>query len=405
MDRRLKIIYSIVLIDIAIGTVIWPILPELVKGGKNPAFLLSIGTAIFLGIQLFTAPLLGKLSDKYGRKPVFLASSIGTFFANFFLLFKNTSGYFLNRGTDGLTNGVYSTIRASITDISSKEDLTKNIGLESTMVSIGFVVGPMLAGLLIIILGIEGQESVVPLIVLGLSLSFVNILLCALFKETNTHLNSNKISIGSSLNPLSNLKEFKTLKKENIILYRLLILNAFLVLTLGYYHYYVTFISLGELKMSPKEISFFFTYMGFVSIVTSYLFYTKVVHKINQTRFISTMAIIGVLVLLSYTFIGTSKWAIYFIVVVDCLTINLIAGVLESQIGDKTTKQNRGKIFGLNQMISSFASITTAVVFGLLTLLSIEMPFYWFAICLIPLIFTERLINGRKTSASNVYNK
>jgi len=72
MDKRLYIIYAIVLIDIAIGSVIWPILPELVKNGKNPAFLLSVGTAIFLGVQLFTAPLLGKLSDKYGRRPVFL---------------------------------------------------------------------------------------------------------------------------------------------------------------------------------------------------------------------------------------------------------------------------------------------------------------------------------------------
>ena len=392
MDKRLYIIYGIVLIDIAVGSVIWPILPELVKEGNNPAFLLSIGTAIFLGIQLFTAPILGKLSDKYGRKPIFLVSSIGTFFANFFLLLKNTSGYFLNRGADGMTNGVYSTIRASITDISPKDELTRNIGLESTMVSIGFVVGPMLAGVLIVILGVEGQASVVPLIILGLVLSLLNVFLCIAFKETNSSLTQGRIRILSAINPIANLRELLKIKHISTTLFRLLILNAFLVLTLGYYHYYVTFISLGELKMMPKEISFFFTYMGLVNVITSFVFYSKIVYRIHELKFISIMSVVGVVVLLSYAFIGESKPGIYIIVTIDCMTISLIPGVLESQIGSKTNETNKGKIFGLNQMISSLASIMTAIVFGTLTLLSIELPFYWFALCLTPLIFTERLI-------------
>ncbi|MCG8339966.1 MAG: MFS transporter, partial [Cytophagales bacterium] len=283
------------------------------------------------------------------------------------------------------------------------ENLTKNIGLEGTMVSIGFVVGPMLAGGLIILLGVEGEESIIPLIVLGLSLSLLNIFLCYLFKETNNHLNKGKFDFRSTVNPLSNFREFLTLKTKNRLLYRLLILNACLVLTLGYYHYYVTFISLGELSMSPKEISFFFTYMGLISIIVSYIFYTKLAHRVNPTRFISIMALIGVLVLLSYTFIGASKVLIYVVVTIDCLTLSLIPGVLESQIGDQATKENRGKIFGINQMISSLSSIVTAVVFGLLTIFSIELPFYWFAICLVSLVFTNTLVNTRqKTTASSV---
>ena len=155
--------------------------------------------------------------------------------------------------------------------------------------------------------------------------------------------------------------------------------------------------------MSPKEISFFFTYMGLISIIVSYIFYTKLAHRVNPTRFISIMALIGVLVLLSYTFIGASKMLIYVVVTIDCLTLSLIPGVLESQIGDQATKENRGKIFGINQMISSLSSILTAVVFGLLTIFSIELPFYWFAICLVPLVFTNTMVNTRqKTTAGSV---
>jgi len=392
MDKRFLLIYAIILIDIVIGTAIWPILPELVKSDPNPAFLLSMGTAIFLGIQLFTAPLLGSLSDKYGRKPIFILSAFGTLFANLFLLFKNTSGYLLNRASDGMTNGVYSTIRASITDISSKENLAKNIGLEDTIVSVGFVIGPMLAGALILLLNVEGDAALMTLIVFGLILSVINIFLCYLFKETNLNLNKAKLNIVQRLNPFANFKYYFSLRKSNIQLFRLLTLDAFLVLGIGYYHYFITFVSLGKLQMNAKDISFFFAYMGVINMFVSYFFYTKIVHKVNPSRFISAMSFVSFFVLLSYVFVEEAKWMIYAIITIDCMTISFVPSVLESLIGSQTNEYNRGKIFGIQQMIGSLASIVTALVFGFLSLISIELPFYWFALCLIPLMFTDKLI-------------
>lgn len=401
MKRQLSVIYAIVLIDIAIGSVIWPILPEFVKGTERPALLLSIGTALFLGVQLFTAPILGKLSDRYGRKPMLQLSALGTLVANFFLLLRSPTGYFINRSADGLTNGIYSTIRAAITDISTKETLARNIGLEGTIVSVGFVIGPILAGGLMLLLGVEDEATVLPLIILGLLLSLVNVLLSSIFIETNKKQTTGKVDVVGLINPLKNLNEFWQLRNLNLRLFRLLMLNGFLVLCLGYYHYYVTFISIGELEMSPKEISFFFTYMGLVNFVISYFFYTRLVQKIEPFAFISVMAIAGVFVLLSYTLIESSKWLLYVIVTIDCITISLIPGVMEGQIGKLTNENNRGSIFGMNRMISSFTSILSATVFGILTIFGIEMPFYWFTMCLIPLIFTKRLM---KTTANNGYD-
>ncbi|HEY0111076.1 MAG TPA: MFS transporter, partial [Fibrella sp.] len=85
-DRHLLHIYAIIFIDVVVGSIIGPVLPQFVRGHAQPQLWLALGTALFLGVQLISAPLLGKLSDGYGRKPIFRLSSVGTFIADCMLL-------------------------------------------------------------------------------------------------------------------------------------------------------------------------------------------------------------------------------------------------------------------------------------------------------------------------------
>ena len=106
-DRRLLQIYAIIFIDVIVGSAIGPILPEFVRGLQRPQLWLSLGTALFLGMQLFSAPLLGKLADNYGRRPIMIVSAIGTFLSDCFLLPVRAGFYLANRISDGTTNGMY----------------------------------------------------------------------------------------------------------------------------------------------------------------------------------------------------------------------------------------------------------------------------------------------------------
>ena len=81
-DRRLPLLYAIILVDVVVGAAVGPVLPEFVRGLREPQLWLSAGTGVFLGVQLFSAPLLGRLSDGYGRRPIFILSAIGTLLAN-----------------------------------------------------------------------------------------------------------------------------------------------------------------------------------------------------------------------------------------------------------------------------------------------------------------------------------
>ncbi|MGD1840849.1 MAG: MFS transporter [Thermonemataceae bacterium] len=259
-NKRLLLIYAIVLVDIVAGSIVWPVWPQFVKGYTHPELLLAIGTAIFIGLQLFTAPLLGSISDRKGRKPVFMITAVGTFLSNLLLIPRNAFAYFSNRGTDGLTNGVYAAVRSSITDISDEKDLLRNMGLEGTIVSLGFILGPLIASLILLGFNVVDKQIVPTLIYTGIAISAINILLSYLFKETLLLKRSRapvdwRNTFKASLHLISHFKRIITLDKSRPGLLNTVILQICLVLSLGYYNYLITYISLGSLQMTPKEIS------------------------------------------------------------------------------------------------------------------------------------------------------
>jgi len=391
MNKRLMLIYSIVLIDVIAGSAIWPVFPDFVRSLEKPQIWLAVGTAIFLGIQLVTAPLLGKLSDSMGRKPVFILSAFGTFFSLLFLLPIKAWSYFANRTSDGVTNGVYAAVRSAVTDISDEKDIMRNVGMEGTIVSVGFVVGPMLAGLLLSVTNVVGDAATFLLICLGLVVSSLNVVLCFFFQETlknRTALSRKDIvkQLVTALN-ISQLWNKINLKDQATPgLLKVITLQFFLTLSLGYYPYFITYMSIGALQLSAKEISYFFIYFGALSIFGYYFFYTYVVNKINHQRFIVWMALFGIATHIAYANVGTSLLALYIIVTIDTVTISLLPGVLDGLVAQFSKDEDRGELFGITQALNGIASIATTIVFGVISIWSLEVPFYWFAVCLIPLV-------------------
>ena len=392
------IIYSIVLVDIVAGSVMWPVWPQFVKGYDRPELLLAVGTAIFIGLQLLTAPLLGNFSDVKGRKPIFIITAIGTFFSNLLLIPRNVFAYFSNRGADGLTNGVYAAVRSSIADISDEKDLLRNMGLEGTIVSMGFILGPLIASAILLVFDVVGDHVAPTLLYTGISISLINIILSFLFKETlhrkvkNSSLDWRNV-LKESLSPIKHFKRIVILDRSRAGLLNTVLLQICLTLSLGYYNYLITYISLGELQMNPKQISYFFTYFGVIFLVISYVFYSYVIEKIHPTQFLVWMSIIGMVTHMGYALIESSQLALYIIVTLDCLTIGLLPGLMDGLIGRYTESDDRGEIFGITQALNGLSSFITTIIFGALSVISLQLPFYWFAVCLVPLLFANQLLN------------
>ncbi|MFH0739798.1 MAG: MFS transporter, partial [bacterium] len=150
MSKQKAIIFLTVLVDaIGVGIII-PILPFYVASFGASAFLVTSLFAVFSLCSFLSTPLLGALSDKYGRRPVLIASifstSLGWFvFAGAF----HTIFLFVGRIIDGVAAGNFSTAQSYLIDIAkTPKEKTHNIGLIGAAFGLGFILGPMLGGFL-----------------------------------------------------------------------------------------------------------------------------------------------------------------------------------------------------------------------------------------------------------------
>jgi MFS transporter, DHA1 family, tetracycline resistance protein len=147
-----KFIFITVLVDVIGWGLIIPVMPNLIGQLKHiPAnetstyggWLLSI----YALVQFFFAPILGSLSDKYGRRPVLLISLFGFGIDYLFLAFAPTYEWlFVGRVIAGITGASFTTASAYIADISSAEDRAKNFGLLGAAFGLGFIIGPIIGG-------------------------------------------------------------------------------------------------------------------------------------------------------------------------------------------------------------------------------------------------------------------
>jgi MFS transporter, DHA1 family, tetracycline resistance protein len=147
----LLIIFVTVFIDLIGFGIVIPVLPYYAEGTKFGATPSQVGLlfASYSVMQLIFAPVLGRLSDKYGRRPILLISLLGTSVGFLILGFATTLWMlFVGRIIDGISGGNISTAQAYIADITTKENRAKGMGLIGAAFGLGFVFGPAIGGIL-----------------------------------------------------------------------------------------------------------------------------------------------------------------------------------------------------------------------------------------------------------------
>lgn len=144
--KKLLPVFVIILIDLLGMTIIIPILPLYAASFGMNAFLIGILSATYPVSQFIGAPMLGRLSDHIGRKPVLLLSQLGTFLGFLLLGFAGALPVlFLSRLIDGLSGANIATAQAVITDSTTEKTRTQGLGLLGAAFGLGFILGPMIA--------------------------------------------------------------------------------------------------------------------------------------------------------------------------------------------------------------------------------------------------------------------
>ena len=152
MNKRLVVILSIITLDaIGIG-LIFPILPSLLRqvtGSGEVSLLYGVILALYSLAQFIFSPVLGALSDRFGRRPVLLVSIAGATI-DFLVMATSTSFWVLlvGRAISGMTAANMAVATAYISDITEEHERAQRFGYMSACFGIGFIVGPVLGGLL-----------------------------------------------------------------------------------------------------------------------------------------------------------------------------------------------------------------------------------------------------------------
>ena len=257
--KKILPVFVIILIDLLGLTLIIPLLPLYAASFGGSAFTIGILGAAYPIMQFFGAPILGRLSDRYGRRPILIISQIGTFIGFLILGISNTLWLlFLSRIIDGISGGNIATAQAVIADTTNEKTRTQGLGLIGVAFGLGFIIGPIIA--FVTLAASNNNYALVAYVASAFSLT--SILLTYFWLEEshpveNRNKGNKRIAVG--------LRSMLTaLGKPNIGI--LLALMFFQQFAFGGYEQMLSLFTLNRLGMNASNNSAYFVFIGVIVV-------------------------------------------------------------------------------------------------------------------------------------------
>ena len=371
---------------IAFSSIIIAVLPfHVMFLGAGP-FIVTLYISIFSFIQFFVSPYLGKLSDKFGRKPMLLSSSCADFASHLIMAFANTLPLVLiSRVIAGCFSCNLSVGSAYISDITNENERTKYIGRYNSAYSLGFAIGPIVGGYL------AGNNPLEPNYfasgIFAASINFINIfILFFLLKKTK------KVAVKfKSTNYVKQIYEIITKKEVSYLFYLYFLINFVFSGLNGIFALW----SEKVFNWGPQQIG---TLMCFVGILLAFhqsisinYFVKKFKEKI--TALISIFFIfIGIFLLtITETYILLSC-AVFFCT----FGIGMFNPTINSLISQKINKDQTGSALSINQSALSISRFSGQPFSGLFfQTFSYNAPLY-IGLCLLgitQILYAKKLAN------------
>ena len=364
-DKTLWVLVFVCIINSLGFGIIVPVLYTYGKTFGLTGTTLGVLTASFSIAQFFATPVLGSLSDKWGRKPLLVISLAGTCIS--FLMFAEARVLwilFAARILDGLTGGNVSVAQAMVADSATPENRAKRFGILGSSLAFGFVIGPFIGG-------VFNEISPQAPFFFAAAISLIGTLCAAfLLKETNRTSKESRINFKDKF-------KFKTLLTT---LTRPIIGTAIFIgflLTMAQFTMIIGFqtFSVDILKITPLTMGFFLAGFGICGIIMqlSVPFFIK--------TFSSKPAILLFSTVLCFAAMFVSGFTSLLIPFAVCLCIyGLFNGLrnpmLNAIIADNIDKTEQGKILGINQSYASIGQTVGPLTAGVAAAISVHSIFF-----------------------------
>lgn len=339
-------------------------------GEELRSILYGVTVALFPFAQIFGTPVLGSLSDHFGRKPVLLLSRIGTLASYVMIAVGIATGSFilivLARLLDGFTGGNISVVQSAVSDITSGKERSRGFGMIGMAFGLGFIFGPVLGGIL-------SDASVHPSFSfstpfwLAAFVTLLNVIFVALrLPETL------KTKKPMDLHPLKSFtRSFAGFKRRD--LRPLLLVWFFQVMGFNFFTQFFQVFLLQKFAVSQLQIGILFGYTGLWIAVAQGFTNRLLTARLSSASII--MRAMPVLSLAMLALLLPSKYWVFF-----CI-MPFIANAqgacmpnLTSVLSSRGTEHEQGEILGIGQSVQSLGMTLPPLLAGFLAAISVELP-------------------------------
>jgi DHA1 family tetracycline resistance protein-like MFS transporter len=309
-NRAFGLIFATLLIDIAAMGMTLPVLPGIIAhfvGGDlaRAAQFTGLVGALAAGLEFLFAPVVGSLSDRFGRKPLLVLGMLGPGLTYLLLaVAPGVAWLFIGYIVSGIAGAIYTTVNAYVADITTAEDRAGRFGMMGAAFGLGFIAGPLAGGLL----GNIGLR--VPLYAAG-GLTLVNLALALFLLPESLPVERRRPFSWASANPLASLG---MLRRNRTIL--ALAASLFLY-NLALHGMYTTWLFSTTLRFGwgIAQTGITFAVMGVLSAVAQGGLVGPAVKRLGERRSILVGLSVGTLAFTAYAF-APQSWMFYVVIAV-----------------------------------------------------------------------------------------
>ncbi|MFX0010299.1 MAG: MFS transporter [Candidatus Hermodarchaeota archaeon] len=355
-EKRLYIIFMIQFTEVLGFSSVMPIIPFLGLSLGLNALEIGLILSIFSVCQLIASPITGKLSDRYGRKPLLLFSQVSTFIG--FILLGLTNNVWIliaARLVDGLLGSNMTVAQAYISDVTNPKYRTKTFGYSSAVFGAGLIFGPAIGGLLLSI-----NFSAPFFFAAGICL--LSIILVVIFLPESLNKREDKLKF--RFREIIPIKETRHFFKSALI-------RGILIMTLlynfGFFLFINTFALFAEKQINvlAQQVSFYMTWLGILRVIFQSALINPILKRVseNKTLAIGIFSMISAMILLMFSSI---YWIVYLPFSFLAFGTGVGRPILMSKLTNTVKREETGSLLGVNNSLTSIGQIITPILGGIM---------------------------------------